>query len=413
MPPNQSKQIEALRQNLKSRLHVLKLNEQDRGGDNDVEYEQFYDNKMKNWLKESKDGKTSNVHREEEFVYLFISSTMRDKERWPNSAQFQITLNEEIDNVIKAEIIQASLPLIDSAVHDNNHLIRYSFAPHNTAAIREVLIPNGNYQPTELALEIQTQLNLDRHNLLITSGAKTMDFEIGYVVDGTGAIEPTIEQFKVRYLKNSHGFSIQNVDNNEVPLGTTDFALHVKPFSGTGILREQTDDIYKVIGIHRSDWIEQGTLDVGSNTYYIVNTSGNTTFGDATGGLDARFEFSLHSNIASETRGSLAVVLDIEPLNDNDIIQWNEVEHDVNLGDFFGFVILPDPSFINSRTLAITSNSYPVRKHYKERRSRVKNIKVTHRRTDGTIMNYRTVEHVMVIRLTCSRASLEKPMFVR
>jgi hypothetical protein len=144
-----------------------------------------------------------------------------------------------------------------------------------------------------------------------------------------------------------------------------------------------------------------------------VNTSGNTTFGDATGGLDARFEFSLHSNVASETRGALAMVLDISQLNDNDMLMWDEKAHDVNLGDMFGVIVLGDPSFINSRTLSITSNSYPIKKEYKERRSRVKEIKVTHRRTDGTIMNYRSVEHFMVIRLTCSRASLEKPMFVR
>jgi hypothetical protein len=276
-----------------------------------------------------------------------------------------------------------------------------------------VVIPNGNYKAVDLALEIQRQLNLNRHSLLITSGANTMDFAIGYLVDGTGAIEPLIEQFKVTYYESSHAFVLQNVDSDEVQLGTTDFALHVKPFSAEGLLRKQTDDIYKVIGIDRNTWIEQGIFDAGSNTYYIVNSSGNTTFGDNTGGLDARLEFSLHSNIPGETRGALAVVLDIDPLNDNDILQTDEPEHDVNLGDFFGFIFLPDPSFVNSRTLAITSNSYPVKKEYKERRSRIKNITVTHRRTDGTIMDYRKVEHYMVIRLTCSRASLEKPMFVR
>jgi len=393
--------IESLRQKFLTRLNVLKANASDHGGDQDSEFQHFHEQ-----LVVSKPTKEDGItEHTEDLVYLLISSSTRDKVRWPNSAQFTITLDEEVDNIIKAEMVQASLPIIDPAINDSNQIIRYSFAPH--ATVNTVSIPTGTYTGAELALEVQTQLNLDRHAALITGGANTMDFETGYIVNGVGALEPTIEQFKVTYLAARNMFVIQNVDDSEVVLGSTVFALHVKGLAATGFLRDRADDIFVNLGFERATFVAQGTYHAGSDTYYLTNTQGDPVFGDPFAGLDARYIFGLHSNQAANLRGDLALVLDIDPLNDNDITQVEEDQHELNLKDAFGFVILPDVSVTSTRTFGITSNSYPVKKVYREGRSRVKQIKVTHRRMNGSIVDYQNADHFMVLRLTCRRMNLK------
>jgi hypothetical protein len=267
-----------------------------------------------------------------------------------------------------------------------------------------------------MALEIQTQMNLHRHSTLILAGANEMDFDSGYVVvNGTTTLEPLIEQFRVTYLRTRNIFIFQNVDDTETPVSSTPFALHVMLPSGVGTYRVQTDDLFDNLGMNRDDWAENGVFDSGSNTYYIINTTDDPVFGDMTGGLDARYEFSLHSNQSSDLRGgNLAVVLDIDPFNDNSIAQFDDQgEGEFNLGDFFGVVLTRDPAFVNDRISEVNSNSYPIKQVYKEGRSRVKDIAVTMRRLDGSVMDYHGVNFYLSLRLTLSRTSLERPMFAR
>ena len=408
--------IEAMKKSLQSRLKVLDANRKDRNPeDAEQSFTRWQEQQTRDWL--SDDDKFR--HQEEEYVYLFISSAMRDRERWPNSAQFKITLQEEIDNVIKAELIQASIPLIDPQTNVDNNFIRYSFAPHTGATIKGVRIPIGAYQGTELALEVQTQMNLDLHSGLITGGFNFMNHEIGYVVTTAGGttLEATIDQFRVQYLRARHIFIIQLVDDTEEPINTPAFAIHWKLTDPGGITsdayRFKTDDMADLLGFERIQYSQNGTFDAGSDTYYIINTTNDPDFGPAAD-VDARYSNSIHSNQAADLRGNLAVVLDIDPLNDNDIAIFDDDGAGaICLADYFGFIVLRDASFVNDRMAEINNNSFPIRKYYREGRSRIKDLCITHRRPDGTIVNYGNIDHFMTIRLTVKRTNGPKPMFAR
>lgn len=407
------KSLAAMRRTLESRLHQLEENEGDRtdGADDDSRFVQWQETAAKQWLVDNeKHGRLM----EEETVSLLISSAMRDRAVWPNSGQFRITLNEAIDNVTKAELVQASLPLTDPTVHSDNNSVRYSFAPHTGAAIKTVTIPRGAYQGQELALEIQTQMNQDLHAALITGAFNTVDFELGFLVDGTGAIEPGINQFRVTYNRAMHGFTVQFVDNLGQPVAAGVFALHLQvPVTNSGPARARTDDLFVVMGYNRDAWIAEGTLDAGSGTSYITSDTVSAAFGPAAD-VDARFSYSLGSNQAADLRGNLAIVMDISPLNDNDILRPDDAgAGEVNVTDYFGIVMTRDPSFVADRITEVNTNSFPVRKHFRDGRSRVKDLWVTMRRPDGSVINFGNIDYYMTLRLTVNRVKANRPMFAR
>jgi hypothetical protein len=408
-----SKSIDKMRRVLQTRLDQLEENQTDRvaDGDEDGKFLEWQETAAKRWLM---DNKENGRNMKEETVSLFISSAMRDRSIWPNSGQFKVSLQKAVDNVIRAELVQGSIPLTDPSVHRDNNTVRYSFAPHTGAAIKAVVVPPGAYQGKELALELQTQLNLDLHAGLVTGGSNTMDFEQGYLVDGTGALEATIDQFKVAFSRANHTFTVQLVDELEQPVATPVFALHVQvPQVQSGIARERTDDLYEVLGFNRDNWIAEGILDNGSQTSYILNSTVSAAFGPAAD-VDARIAHSLNSDQAADLRGNLAVIIDIAPLNDNDILRLDDAgAGEVRVNDYFGVVYTRDPAFVSDRISEFTTNSFPVRKYYHDGRSRIKDLWVTMRRPDGSIINFGNIDFFLTLRLTVSRVQADKPMFAR
>lgn len=357
-------------------------------------------------------------HFDEETLFLFVSSDTRDRDMWPNAANFRVTLNEEVDNIIKAELVQASIPLVDPTVHQHNQAFRYAFAPFaGLAAVRTVRVPTGSYRGDELARELQVQLNLDWHAARITSATNTMNFTTGFLVDALGAVEPAIEQFMVTYHRAINKFAIQVVDSALQPTSTA-FAIHVQPQPNAPTslpARERTDDIYHLLGIDRYVFEEQADgFDPDLGTFYIVNTSAGNSFCDGVAAIDARFRGAVRSNQSADLRGTLVMIIDIDPLNDNDILRLDDGGMGaVNLTNYFGIVLLRDPSFVNDRIVEVNTNSYPVRKYYRETRSRVKDLNVALRRMDGSIVDFQGVDFFLTIRLTTKRVNHPKPMLVR
>lgn len=400
--------VAAMRRNLQQRLVQLEENERDRPVDEDIRFMEWQDNAAKQWMV---DNKENGRMVEEESLTLFISSAMRDRTMWPNSGEFRITLIESVDNVIKAELVQASLPLTDPTVHPNNNAFRYSFPPHTS--VQTVYVPVGAYQGKELALELQTQLNQDWHAARITGALNTVDFTTGFLVDGTGEPEPTINQFRVTYNRPTHGFVVQIVDAAGAPDPAAVFAIHVRVPTLRGTARTRADDLAEVMGINRDLWLDEGALEPASGTVYITSDTASPNFGPAAD-VDARFAYSLKSNQAADLRGSLAIVIDIDPLNDNDVLEPDGASSgEVNIAALFGIVYTRDPSFVADRIAEVNTNSFPVRKHYQEGRSRVKDLYVRMRRPDGSIINFGGIDYYLTIRLTVKRVRANRPMFAR
>lgn len=401
--------VATMRRNLENRLRQLEENEEDRPIDEDMRFLEWQNNSAKQWLV---DNEENGRMVEEETITLFISSAMRDRKVWPDSGEFRVTMDEAIDNVIKAELIQASLPLTDPTVHSDNNAFRYSFPPHTT--VQTVYVAYGAYQGIELALELQVQLNQDWHSARIIAGTNTMDFATGFLVDGTGAMEPAINQFRVQYNRPMHRFIVQIVDNDLEPVPAAVFAVHVQfPGKTIGVARKRADDLFEVLGFNRDKWGAEGVPHPASGTSYITSDTASAVFGPAAD-VDSRFAYSLHSNQAADLRGSLAIIIDIDPLNDNDVLRPSDTASgQVNISELFGIVYTRDPSFVADRIIEINTNSFPVRKHYMDGRSRVKDLYVRMRRPDGSIIKFAGIDYYMTIRLTVKRVRANRPMFAR
>ncbi len=402
--------IEAMRAHLKDKLKRLDENREYRGiEDEDVRFQNFEDQLHLEWLDDD-----ANRYSEEEVVYLYLSSVARDTTRWPNPGQYMIQLDSEIDNIIKADLIQFSFPLTDPTVNTTNQIIRYSFAPHTT--VNSVTIPIGSYKGDELALEVMKQMNMSYHNADILAGTYFIDETTGYVVDGSGNLPADpYPQFRVTYQRPAHKFYFTLVNASKYPLASPVWALHIQPTPSTGQIsfRNLTDDLWGVLGFSRTKAAEVGTYDAGSDTYYLVSTTAYDDFGPAND-VDKRIAYSLHSSRVAEMRGGQIIVLDIEPLNDNDIGHVTDApSQGFDVGRCFGMVLARDAAQVADRMLDVSNGNYPVQKYYRDGRSRIKQIMVTLRRLDGSVFDFGGADHFMALRFTTKRTQPKKSVFAR
>ncbi len=406
-----------MRKHLNTRMEVLESNKRDRCENGEDYYSAFKEWQALSWLADDNPDRT----QEHEYVYLFISSAMRDPYTFPNSGNFQISLASEVDNVIKAELVQASIPLVDPTVNRENYILRYSFAPHDAASVVEVKIPPGSYLGILLAPEITRQMNQVLHAGDLASNTYIIQDETGLVIDpATGDIPVGLDQFKCTWNQPSQRFTFQFIDDQELPINTTVFAIHVqpRPVNAQRPARFMNDDIYHLLGINRIWYEEAGTYEPVTKTYYLTNVDNNEFFNGLFGDnntVDTRYRYSIHSNQAADLRGNIAVLLDIDPLNDNDIARVNDVAYTgaLTISDYFGFILLRDPAAVTDRMAEVNSNAFPVRKYYREGRSRFNYLTVKMRRPDGTIFNFGGVDFYLTIRLTVTRTQPKKPMFTR
>ena len=404
--------ISVMRAHLRRRLEALDNNRKWRGDaieDEDVRFQNFEDQQHLEWMEDDE-----LRYSEEERVYVYLSSVARDRVRWPNPGQYMITLDSEIDNVIKADLVQFSFPLTDATVNSTNQIIRYSFAPHNV--VNEVIIPEGSYTGGELAVEIMKQMNMSFHNADILAGTYFIDEETGYIVDGSGNPPPDpYPQFRVRFERARHKFYFTLVDEAKYPLSTPVWALHIQPQPTTGQIafRNLTDDLWDVLGFSRTKAEQVGTYDAGSDTYYLISTTDYFDFGPADD-VDKRIAFGLHSSRVAEMRGGQVIVLDIDPLNDNDIGHVQDApSQGFDVGSCFGMVLARDAAQVADRMLDVSNGNYPVQKYYRDGRSRVKQIHVTLRRLDGSIFDFGGADHFMTLRLVSKRTQPRKSVFTR
>lgn len=416
--------IEKVRKHLQTRLDVLESNQKSRCSTQDA-YSAWKDYEALTWLADN------NPDREQqhEFVYLFISSAMRDPYAFPNSGNFKIALSGEIDNIIKAELVQASIPLVDPTVNTANYIIRYSLAPHTGSAVREIKVPVGSYLGADLAPEITRQMNQDRFSAQILANTYVIDESTGLVLDAvSGNLVTGIDMFRVSWSRARQRITFQMIEivsDQQIPTNNTVFAVHVQPRPDPEKqvpFRFMNDDLFEVLGFNRIFFQEAaedlGQYDPITDTYYIRNTDDDEWFNGLFGvgtSVDSRYRYSIHSNQAVDLRGNIAVVLDIDPLNDNDMarVQDQAGTGALTLSDFFGFILLRDPAAVTDRMAEINNNSFPIRKYYREGRSRVNYLSVVMRRPDGTIFNFGGVNFYLTIRLTVTRTQPPKPMFTR
>lgn len=399
--------IERMRKMIKSRVEELDDLDNYRPVDEETRFQHTMDQMHLDFRADEK-GKND----DEEIVYLYLSSATRDRAQFPSPGQYRVSIDSEINNVVEASLVQASFPLTDPTINSSNQKIRYSFSPFTAPST--IQIPTGSYKGAELALEITRQLNQDLFAAQIPA-AYVIDDATGFAVEtSTGNMPAAVEQFRVAFISNSRKFVFQMVDENQRPVNTA-FALHVQPIPASTQLpwRSFNDDMYSLLGFDRAKVKQQGAYDPGSDTYYLLNTTASSDFGPAAS-ADLRFAYSVSGNQFSDLRGNWVIVLDIDPLNDNDIAFIEEgPDKKFQVGNCMGFVLAKDPAHCAEGMFEINTTSYPVKKVYRDGRSRINQLFVTLRRPDGTIYDFGGLDHFMALRLVVKRTQLDKPVFGR
>lgn len=348
---------------------------------------------------------------EEEISFLYINSAARDRALYPSPGQYRVQLDTEINNIIKAQLVQASFPVTDPTVNETNQELAFSFAPHNAPVT--VRVPTGSYTGEQLAVEITRQMNMSLFSAQLLAGSYRIEDDTGLAkVVATGLYAPA--QFRVSFNANSRRFAFQYVDA-DLQATNSPFAMHVQPLptASSQPWTSRNSDLYSLLGFDRDIVQAEGALDPGSGTYYLLNTTPSANFGPAAS-PDQREAYSVRGNQTADLRGGMVVVLDIDKLNDGDVIFTTDgPDGRFKVGACFGYLPTRDPAFVQDAMLDFNSNGSPIVKEYRNGRSRINQLLVTLRRPDGTINDFGGLDHFMAIKLTLKRTQPNRPMFGR
>jgi hypothetical protein len=117
---------------------------------------EFKGQSVESWWKKHKleDGKEDMVPR-----YVHIYSSARNREAFPSPGQYQVLLERPIENIVRAELIQANFPLSEPVIHRGNQHFQFQVYTNEDSPVHEISIPIGTYSPTQLAREITLQCN--------------------------------------------------------------------------------------------------------------------------------------------------------------------------------------------------------------------------------------------------------------
>lgn len=394
--------IEKMRNNLNKKLQRLDEVKSRVDVDQDILFDEYDEMRFVDWLTEE-EGRDSH----EEIHYLYVSSAARDKTRWPSPGEYNVSIDGELDNIIKCDLVQMSFPLTESTVTSNNNKIRFSIAPHST--INEASVPEGNYTGEQLAIELTRQMNQTIYSADILAGTYYVGAD-GLLYETVGDAYAPENQFFVTYRDSSHKFYTQLLDSTGAPNSSTAGAIYVKPKQGA-VNTLAPDDIYAILGFNRDLVAQEGFFDAGTGTYALYTTTSYVDFGPGVD-VDNRIAYSVIGNQVAELHANRALILDIPQLNDNDVSQTRS-DTDFKTGSCFGIILQRDPATVSDRILENSSSSYPVQKYYRDGRSRVNNLTIRIRRVDGTLFTFGGADHIFTLKFTLKRTQPKKSVFAR
>ena len=108
--------------------------------------------------------------RQTKYVRVFLDSRYRDTTKYPNTNAYVIELSDPIERVISAKLLNYNIPVATNMVNASNNTLSFiedpvlfatdgSICPFIPANVKTITVPSGNYQPAELATQIQNQIN--------------------------------------------------------------------------------------------------------------------------------------------------------------------------------------------------------------------------------------------------------------
>src|SRR6056300_1451479 len=91
--------------------------------------------------------------------YLVVNSNLRDTTMYPDGNAYIMHLLNPIEDIVRVELIQASVPNVLENVADGTNIIQVSNVVNNT--LHSFSIPDGFYSASGLAAEIENAINFE------------------------------------------------------------------------------------------------------------------------------------------------------------------------------------------------------------------------------------------------------------
>ena len=121
---------------------------------------------------------------------VMVDSRFRDRVRFPNSSQFEIPLDAEIDNVIALSLVSYNVPRQVYTVNETNNTLWFTEElilfdantraplPFDAAQVKSIKIEPGAYKPEELADSLRATLNaVSRATITVAYNTITRKYE--------------------------------------------------------------------------------------------------------------------------------------------------------------------------------------------------------------------------------------------
>lgn len=133
---------------------------------------------------------------------VLADSRFRDLELYPSSSEYVMDLEEPIDNIITAELVNYKVPSNSYMISKVNNMLYFcedpvqftvqgSITPLNVASIKKIAIPSGNYQPADLAAKMESLINdVSRGTIVVTYDNNSQLFSFrSNLVDKTSLLQ--------------------------------------------------------------------------------------------------------------------------------------------------------------------------------------------------------------------------------
>lgn len=393
--------IDRMRSHLKGKLDILDNSALSKDVDQDVLFEKFDEMRFVDWLAD-KEGR----EHEEEVHYLYVSSDSRDKTRWPSPAEYNIRIDGELTNIIRCDLIQYSFPKTEPVVNSSNSTLSFALSPYSS--ITEITIPDGNYNGTTLAREIMSKMNIELFSTELLAGTHYVDTagHVRVLADQTYA---AANQFSVTYSLSDNEFTFQLLEATGFKVDPAQaWALYVEPKAGA-LTTTNPSDIFEILGFNRDQVAQDATYDAGSGKYQLLSDTAYTNFGPAAS-ADTRIAYSLSSSQASALEEPIALVLDIEQLNNNDVSQTIADSTSFSTSACLGVLFSDGDS---TRRFEESSLSVPIQKYYRSGKARINHLNVRLRKPDGTLFNFGYADHYFTLKFVMKRTQPLKSVFAR
>lgn len=110
---------------------------------------------------------------------VIVDSRDRNHQLFPNPAKYEISLDEELQDVTTLELVGVELPMVSYLVRAKNSRLEYVYGPTGTRTT--ATLRTGDYTPVELAMEVQRALTAsigDANSMRVSYVSRLDNFEI-------------------------------------------------------------------------------------------------------------------------------------------------------------------------------------------------------------------------------------------